>query len=155
METRKTKGILILIALLQLVREVGWDPINWVNPSYLSACHKPVSGMSNDICRDSFLFSMRWFFAFCFWLNYLITNMQKLSFHNLRTVNFNCEWLLANVNRATIWWYDEDGVHFVLDQHAWGLYNASSLKQQSADRHVVPLGHIILISSQPFCTLTN
>jgi hypothetical protein len=28
------------------------------------------------------------------------------------------------------------------------LYSASSLKQQSAGRHVVPLGHIILISSR-------
>jgi hypothetical protein len=29
------------------------------------------------------------------------------------------------------------------------FYIASSLKQQSADRHVAPLGHIILIPSQP------
>jgi len=29
------------------------------------------------------------------------------------------------------------------------LYSASSLKQQSAGRHVAPLGHIILIPSQP------
>jgi len=28
------------------------------------------------------------------------------------------------------------------------FYNASSLKQQSADRHVIPLGHVILIPSQ-------
>jgi hypothetical protein len=32
------------------------------------------------------------------------------------------------------------------------LHSASSLKQQSADRHVAPLGHIILISSQPVCS---
>ena len=29
------------------------------------------------------------------------------------------------------------------------FYSASSLKQQSADRHVASLGHIILIPSQP------
>jgi hypothetical protein len=29
------------------------------------------------------------------------------------------------------------------------FYSVSSLKQQSADRHVAPLGHIILIPSQP------
>ena len=29
------------------------------------------------------------------------------------------------------------------------LYSASSLTQQSADRHAAPLGHIILIPSQP------
>ena len=32
----------------------------------------------------------------------------------------------------------------MLDQHAeLDLYSDSSLKQQSADRHVAPLGHII------------
>jgi hypothetical protein len=37
-------------------------------------------------------------------------------------------------------WYDDE-VRFVLDQHAeLDLYSASSLKQQSADRHVAPLG---------------
>jgi hypothetical protein len=29
------------------------------------------------------------------------------------------------------------------------FYSANTLKQQSADRHVAPLGHIILILSQP------
>ena len=44
---------------------------------------------------------------------------------------------------------------FVLDQHAYlDFYSASSLKQQSADRHVAPLGHIILIPSQPVFALT-
>jgi hypothetical protein len=33
------------------------------------------------------------------------------------------------------------------------LYSASSLIQQSASGHVTPLGHIILISSQPVFTL--
>ena len=45
--------------------------------------------------------------------------------------------------------WDDDEVRFVLDQHAeLDFYNASSLKQQSAGRHVVPLEHIILIPSQ-------
>jgi hypothetical protein len=30
------------------------------------------------------------------------------------------------------------------------FYNVSSLKQQSAGRHFTPLGHIILLPSQPF-----
>jgi hypothetical protein len=34
------------------------------------------------------------------------------------------------------------------------LYNASTLKQQSMDRHVSPLGHIMLISSQPVFALS-
>jgi hypothetical protein len=48
-----------------------------------------------------------------------------------------------------------DEVHFVLDQHTeLDFYSASSLKQQSADRHVAPLGHIILIPSQPAFALS-
>jgi hypothetical protein len=44
---------------------------------------------------------------------------------------------------------------FVLDQHAeLDFYSASSLKRQSAGRHVAPLGHIILIPSQPVFALT-
>jgi hypothetical protein len=33
------------------------------------------------------------------------------------------------------------------------FYSASSLKQQFADRHVAPLGHISLIPSQPVFAL--
>jgi hypothetical protein len=34
------------------------------------------------------------------------------------------------------------------------FYNASSLKQQSTDRHIASLGHIILILSQPVFALS-
>jgi len=34
------------------------------------------------------------------------------------------------------------------------FYSASSVKQQSADIHVAPLGHIILIPSQPVFALS-
>ena len=55
-------------------------------------------------------------------------------------------------NFSAILWRDQvnfqrndDEVHFVLDQHPLlDFYNDSSLKQQSAVRHVAPLGHIIL-----------
>jgi hypothetical protein len=44
---------------------------------------------------------------------------------------------------TSIQWDDDDEVHFVLGQHAeLEFYSASSLKQQSAGRHIVPLGHI-------------
>jgi hypothetical protein len=72
------------------------------------------------------------------------------------------EWLLLNTSSAVfsatcISWrkqvnfqWDDDEVRFVLDLHAeLDFYSASSLKQQSADRHVALLWHIILISSQP------
>jgi hypothetical protein len=42
--------------------------------------------------------------------------------------------------------WDDDEVHFVLDQHAeFDFYSASSLKQQSTDRHVVPLRHMLFL----------
>ena len=51
--------------------------------------------------------------------------------------------------------WDDDEVRFVLDQRAeLDFYSARSLKQQSAGRHVAPLGHIILIPSQPVLVLS-
>ena len=41
------------------------------------------------------------------------------------------------------------------DQHAeLDLYSASALKQESAGKHMAPLGHIILIPSQAVLDLT-
>jgi hypothetical protein len=38
--------------------------------------------------------------------------------------------------------WDDDEVHFILDQHVYlDICSASSQKQQSASRHVAPLGH--------------
>jgi hypothetical protein len=51
--------------------------------------------------------------------------------------------------------WNDDEVHFVLDQHAdLDFYSASSLKQQSAGRNGIPFGHIILIPSQPIFALS-
>ena len=67
---------------------------------------------------------------------------------------------LCNLS-AISWWkqvnfqWNDDEVHFVLDQDAeLDFYSASSLKQQSADRHVAPLGHIIPIPSQQVFALS-
>ena len=48
--------------------------------------------------------------------------------------------------RKQVTFHDKDDIRFVLDQHTY-IYCASSLKQQSRDRHVAPLWHIILIPS--------
>ena len=41
-------------------------------------------------------------------------------------------------------------IPFVLDQHALlDFYSASSLRQLSTDRHVAPLGHVILSTNPP------
>jgi hypothetical protein len=81
----------------------------------------------------------------------------------LRKGNYQySEWVLFIPNFSVISWreqvsfqWDDDEVHFVQDQHAeLDFYSASSLKQQSAGRHVVPLGHIILIPSRPVFALS-
>jgi len=73
------------------------------------------------------------------------------------------EWLLLAIfqlyngkieEQVNFQWYDDE-VRFVLDQHAdLDFYSSSSMKQQSAGRHVAPLGHIILIPRQPVFALT-
>jgi hypothetical protein len=51
---------------------------------------------------------------------------------------------------------DDDDVLFVLDQHTeLDFYSASTLKQQSAGRHVAPIGYIILIPVQSVFVLTH
>jgi hypothetical protein len=52
---------------------------------------------------------------------------------------------------ARTWWDEnDDKVRFVLEQNVeLDVYSASSLIPQSVDRHISPLGHIILIPSQP------
>jgi hypothetical protein len=61
---------------------------------------------------------------------------------------------IINIKKYELWMQNL-GYRFVLDQHAEvGFYSAISLKQQSADRHVAPLGHIILIPIQPVFVLT-
>jgi len=41
---------------------------------------------------------------------------------------------------------DDGNIHFVLDQNTeFDFYSPSSLKQQTAGRHIEPLRHIILI----------
>jgi hypothetical protein len=57
-------------------------------------------------------------------------------------------WMCVSWREQVNFQWDDDKVRFVLDQHAeLDFYSASSLNQQSADRHVAPLGHIILIPS--------
>ena len=88
---------------------------------------------------------------------------RKLAVLLLRKGNYQySEWVLFIPNFSVISWreqvsfqWDDDEVHFVQDQHAeLDFYSASSLKQQSAGKHVVPLGHIILIPSRPVFALS-
>ena len=61
--------------------------------------------------------------------------------------------IVIYVNSAIFQLYHGEN-NLVLDQRAELDFNStSSLKQQSADRHVAPLRHIILIQSQPVFAL--
>jgi hypothetical protein len=70
-----------------------------------------------------------------------------------------CSYIVAVSFR---WWkqqvnfqWDDDEVHFILDQHVYlDIYSASSQKQQFTGRHVAPLRHINLIPSQPVFVLS-
>jgi len=71
------------------------------------------------------------------------------------------EWFCPNANNEQLFSYvltrttyirwDDNDIHSVLDLHAYfvkDLYSANTLRQQSAGRHVDPLGHFILIPGQ-------
>ena len=67
-------------------------------------------------------------------------------------VLFNAKWAnfhLFHGKKKKKNWREDDYFHFVPD-----FYSASSMKQQSAGRHMGPLRHIILIPSQPVFALT-
>ena len=86
--------------------------------------------------------------------------------YTTEAVEWVSEWVseccLTPTNFSDISWrepvnfqWDEYEFHFVLDQHAeFDFYSASSLKQQSMDRYVAPLGHIILIQSH-LCSICS
>jgi hypothetical protein len=67
-------------------------------------------------------------------------------------------WLLVNANSAIFQLYHDENKLIINEMMMWSalldLYSATSLKQQSAGRHVAPLGHIILIPRQPVLTLS-
>jgi hypothetical protein len=59
--------------------------------------------------------------------------------------------------RQLVLTYDESAPFFITrakTKAELDFYSASSLKQQSAGRHVAPFGHIILIPSQPVFALS-
>ena len=57
--------------------------------------------------------------------------------------------------RARYIQWNDDEVYSVLDQHAdLDLYSANTQKQQTTNRHVVPLGHFIMIPTQPILAIT-
>jgi len=107
--------------------------------------------LSIALCR------MVWFMVF----NTTFNNISVISWQSVLLVQ---ETRVPGENhRPAISWRervnfqgDDDEIHFVQDQHALYFHSASLLKQQSADRHVSPLWHIILIpANQSLLFLLN
>jgi hypothetical protein len=88
-----------------------------------------------------------WCFSTCGLWRYCMS-CSVLFYHCVITL----KWWREEVNFQ--WDYNE--VRFFLDEHAeLDFYIASSFNQQSAGRHVTPLGHIILIPNQRVFVLTT
>ena len=89
------------------------------------------------------------------WLTQSNTGMNSLHIVNAwKRQKRKYNWRVTIMARiGYIQWNDD--VHFVLDKHELlHFYYASSLKQQSAVRHVAPLRQIIWIPSPPVFILT-
>ena len=85
------------------------------------------------------------------WFEQLIKSDCLLFNANSAIFSYRISWQ----EQVSFQWDDDDKVYFVLEQHAeLDFYSASSLKQQSTDKHVAPLGHIILIQSQQVFSLS-
>ena len=104
-------------------------------------------------CLSSYNFYSTLFFIVdnCVIVEHIFIRFQWVSDCCLTFSNFSAVSWREQVNFQ--WDYQ---VRFVLDQHAkLDFYSTSSWKQQSAGRHVAPLGHIILIPSQPVFVLST
>ena len=87
-------------------------------------------------------------------INYVILANHLVSLITSSTTNPSAFSAILWREQVNFQW-DDDEVRCVLDQNAeLDVYSANSLKQQSADRHVAPLGHIILIPNQPVFALS-
>jgi hypothetical protein len=81
---------------------------------------------------------------------------QPVRFHNYTNATWAIFQLYHGENNFyfKFQWDYMHNVNFVQDQHAQ-LENARSRKQQSTGKHIVPLGQIIRIQSQPSCVHTS
>ena len=100
---------------------------------------------------------------------HVLYNLSRNPYGNpsqLATTIIVSEWVLLSANSAIFQLYHgENKLIFnemmissalFLDQHTeLDFYSDSSLKQKSVDRYVAPLGHIIVIPSQPVFDLAS
>jgi hypothetical protein len=119
----------------------------------------------NNICDNklySFIaalcvFSQQAFIENFGWHSWKIAELALSNNHSLTPFEFNIYQLLQSTNTITPASIRSSRTTFSssLVKHAeLDFYSGSSLKQQSAGRHVALLGHIILIPSQPVFALS-
>jgi hypothetical protein len=103
--------------------------------------------------------------CWCTWASaWVIDDAHEWESDWLHMSEWVSEWLLFNANSAIFQLYHGDNKLIFNNimigplcsrPTRWGFFHsASSLKQQSAGRHIVPLEHIILIPSQPVFVLS-
>jgi hypothetical protein len=131
------------------------DTLFWfrANQSALFPYHGENKLIFNEMMMSSALYktnTLSWLFiGLAHWNNSLRVDMS-LHFGHIILIPSQpvCSFSLSWREQVNFQW-DDDEFRFVQDQHAeLDFHSASSLKQQSAGRHVAPLGHIILIPSQ-------
>jgi hypothetical protein len=106
---------------------------------------------NNHALTHSLINSIRSVAYHCGWLNRVSGIMARMldlgcgrSLVRVPVVSIKDYEISYIIARTSLLQWDDDEVRFVLDQHAeLDCYSASSLKQQSAVRHVAPLGHIV------------
>jgi hypothetical protein len=138
-------------ALFMLIFYVCWCCLSL--SLYLFATCLSLSLYLFATCLSSYNFYSTLFFIVdnCVIVEHIFIRFQWVSDCCLTFSNFSAVSWREQVNFQ--WDYQ---VRFVLDQHAkLDFYSTSSWKQQSAGRHVAPLGHIILILSQPVFALST
>jgi hypothetical protein len=113
----------------------------------------------NIKCHAVFAISSRVIFP-CYYINLSVSN--NTNFHT-RISKWKTKLIGIEMNLTLCWLCDgwEQKQILIMHGHEWvrstpliAFYSASSLKQQSTDRHVAPLRHILLIPSQPVFALS-
>jgi len=99
-----------------------------------------------------FFFFFLLFFYLCYLVSYcLFCCLMWVSDYCLKSNEQFFSYIMAIISYILTrrWWY-----LLCIRPARWiGFYRASSLKQQSAGRHVAPLGHMILFPVQPVFAL--
>jgi hypothetical protein len=136
------------VAFVCVSGAIVWPSVGIVQQTLLLHTHLALS--YNAICEDNlFIITMLvslYSYVLLISLSYSIKADEyfSLGIPKRQKMLGNCS-AISWREQINFWW-DDDEVCFLLDQHTeLDFYRASLMQHQSAGRHVAPLGHIILI----------